>query len=190
MFTGLIGCDPASLATPGGYNPSLGAEQAELLRRVNLALGDRLTDLRVKGGYRDVVRGTLAKGVLSHQQGAALLLPAELAGWCREQSLARVAEIEARGYDVVGRLEDLVPADAGPEAGRGAPEVTDAQVVEAAAQALASLADHQHRELTRQKQERKRSRGAAVAAAGAPARPLLTRVRSRAGLLARRARNR
>ncbi len=87
MFTGLIGCDPASLATPGGYNPSLGAEQAELLRRVNLALGDRLTDLRVKGGYRDVVRGTLAKGVLSHQQGAALLLPAELAGWCREQSL-------------------------------------------------------------------------------------------------------
>ena len=72
----------------------------------------------------------------------------------------------------------------------GAPEITDAQVVEAAAQALASLADHQHRELTRQKQERKRVRSAAIAAAGAPARPLLTRVRSRAGRLARRARNR
>jgi hypothetical protein len=196
MFCGLIGCDPASLVALGGYNPSLGAEQAELLRRVNVALGDRLTDLRVKGGYRDVVRGSLAKAVLAHQQGTPLGLPDDLREWCREQSEARVAELGTRGYDVVGQLDDLVPAaSTEPDGGQSATEVTDAQVAHAAAEALASLAHHQHRLLDEERQERRRSRKAAQTQRFArpdpsPAASLPNGLRQRAGRLVPRVRNR
>ena len=49
LFCGLIGVDPATLKIPtGDINASISLDQAELLRQVNIALGERLPDLETE----------------------------------------------------------------------------------------------------------------------------------------------
>ena len=63
LFAGLLGIDVERLEIDEGTsNRSLGYEQAELLRRVNVALGRRLLDIRTE--YRPAVRELLINGAL------------------------------------------------------------------------------------------------------------------------------
>ncbi|HET6627370.1 MAG TPA: hypothetical protein VFG63_13360 [Nocardioidaceae bacterium] len=144
LFCGILGVDPASLTAPGGLrNRSLGYEQAETLRRVNVALGDRLADFRKE--YRYAVRKFIARGSLLRQKGSSLVLPTELVPWCHEESAAQAKELLDRGYDIVGDIDDLVSEDRVPH--QEFREVTDAELAQVAVTALADLAVLRHREI-------------------------------------------
>lgn len=152
LFASVVGVPPAAFTTPKiGRNPSLGYAQAETLRRVNVALGDRLTDLR--GGYRYGVRTFLATRVLAKQTGRKPPFPEELVGWCHEETLAGARRLRDAGYDIVGSLDDLVsPLEvAGAEPTL---ELTEDEIAEAAVAALAEVACLRNRERNTQPESR------------------------------------
>lgn len=149
-YCSVLGVDPATLDTDTERsNVSLGLVQAELMRRVNVALGDRLSE---REAYRETGKMYLAKRVLSSQGGARALVPAELEGWCREVTAAHVGKLRSGGYDIVGDLADLEP-DARSFASAGQ-RVSDSDVVEAAAQALATTLVDRHEALARRRTRR------------------------------------
>jgi len=94
------------------HNPSLGVPETTLLRRINRRANAELPP----ADYRPLVRELLAHQTLSRRTGSPrLALPPDLHPWVQELSASWIAEIEARGYDVIGDLGDLV----------GAPPVTE-----------------------------------------------------------------
>lgn len=138
-FAGLLGLDAASFDTAGfRSNTSLGLEQAEVLRRVNRALGERLP---LPGPYPAVVKDVLAHQVLAAREGTRLTLSPEDTEFALEESRRMAESLSALGVDVVGSLEDLVPD---PEPARSAASAdayrvpADADLLE---EALAALAD-------------------------------------------------
>ena len=85
-------------------NPSLGAPETALLRRINRAANRQLPP----ADYRPLVRELLAHQTLSRRTGSPrLALPPEVHPWVRDLEDAWVGEIVQRGYDVVGDVEDL-----------------------------------------------------------------------------------
>lgn len=179
LFAQVIDIDPATLEVAGGRNPSLGYEQAETLRRVNVALGDRLMDLRRE--YRWAVRQLIYRGALVKQSGVPLRLPPELAAWCQEATAMQAEQLTARGYDVVGSADHLVsmPAETAELV-----EVSDARVAEVAVAALADVACVRFRELKDAERDATARPAAAAAADPAPVRaddpsgPAVDRVRT------------
>lgn len=107
-FAGLIGLDPASFDTESSRtNTSLGGEQAEVLRRVNVALGDRLP---FPGPYAGVAKDVLAHRVLAGRDGTKLALKPGDTEFARVESQRIADALAASGVDIVGSLDDLVPA--------------------------------------------------------------------------------
>ncbi len=97
---------------PERANPSLGAAETALIRRINLEVNQVVppTD------YRPLVRELLAHQTLSRRTSTPRLsLPPELHEWVEGLSDSWIEEVSTRGYDVVGDLEDL---RIGPPAGR------------------------------------------------------------------------
>jgi len=154
-FCSVLQVDPGSLVTEAARaNPSMGAQQAELLRRVNVALGDRLPHPRA--GYARVAKDHLGDRVLAAQGGRPLTLPSRLDDWVREASQAMVDRIRASGYTVVGDLDELMPAARNDT--DDCATVTEAAVLEAAVQAIASLLDQRHRDLEQMRALRRSAR--------------------------------
>jgi hypothetical protein len=117
-FATLLGLAPAAFDTAvSRANTSLGVEQAELLRRVNLRLGERLP---LPGPYPTVVKNVLAHRILAGHKGTRLALSRADTEYAVDQSRAIADRLAAMGVDVVGRLDELVPDLA--EATRGASE--------------------------------------------------------------------
>ncbi len=88
-------------------NPSLGVPETALVRRVNKAAND----LVEPADYRPLVRELLAHQTLSQRIGSPRLsVPPDVWAWADELSRAWVEELRRRGYDVVGDLDELVPA--------------------------------------------------------------------------------
>jgi hypothetical protein len=145
-YCSVLGIDPGRLGVEHTRtNSSLGFTQAELLRRVNVALGDRLPKPRL--GYARVARWYLAERFLIPQGGRPPLLPQSAEGWCRRLAEEWVAGIREAGYDVAGDLADLLPDAA--HFAPGLPDVDDAAQLEAATRALADILVHRHEELAR-----------------------------------------
>ena len=136
-FATLLGLDPEAFDL-GGHraNTSLGYEQAELLRRVNAALGDRLP---LPGPYPVDVKDLFAQTLLTRQPGAKIVLAGDDVGYAAERSRRMADEIVALGVDVVGDLDELVPVP--PGASPAAPQVTDGRLLEESVTALAALLD-------------------------------------------------
>ncbi|MFC5175548.1 hypothetical protein [Nocardioides taihuensis] len=89
-------------------NASLGAAETALVRRINLKVNSVLEP----PDYRPLVRELLAHQTLSLRSDTArLTLPPDLRGWVTELSRSWVEELEPRGYDVHGDLDDLVGAE-------------------------------------------------------------------------------
>jgi hypothetical protein len=106
-FATLLGLEPSSYDLEvSRANTSLGVEQAELLRRVNQRLGDRLP---LPGPYPTVVKNVLAHRVLAGHTGARLVLSPSDTEYAVEQSRAIADRLAAMGVDVVGDLDELVP---------------------------------------------------------------------------------
>ncbi|MBY9075427.1 hypothetical protein K1X13_11405 [Nocardioides sp. WL0053] len=146
-FAGLLGLDPASFdLTRSRANRSLGAEQVELLRRVNAALGDALPH---PGPYSVDVKTMLAQRVLVEHPGTRLRLSPEDRALAVQWSRDVARELERLGVDVVGDLAELVPPEGDPEADPTAPtlrdEVSDERLLAESVAALVGVLD-EHRE--------------------------------------------
>ncbi len=141
LFCGLLGVDPASLRLPPGrINASISLDQAELLRRVNLELGDRLPF--EDGSYQVGVREWLTRGTLMKHYTSPIRIPHDFGDWCLEEIRAQHAGIVDLGVDLVGDPADLLPStlETGPDS------VPEPEVLAAAITALADLGALQWKE--------------------------------------------
>ena len=137
-FARLLGVDPAAFDTElERSNSSLGVEQSELLRRVNLELGDRLP---LPGPYPLVVKNVLAHRMLEARTGTRLTLGADDREFAADATRGIADRLAAIGADVVGDLADLVPAT-----GVGDPTPADAYAIPSdatlLAESVAAIAD-------------------------------------------------
>jgi hypothetical protein len=105
-FSQAFGLDHLELeATTERANPSLGAPETALIRRIN----KRFNNLVEPADYRPLVRELLAHQTLSARRGSPrLALPPDIHPWARALNQEWVDEIRARGYDVIGDLADLL----------------------------------------------------------------------------------
>jgi hypothetical protein len=131
----VLGVDVDGLDTePRLPNDSLGIVEAELLRRVNTAVPRQRRSVALtrltKGAFaRDLLAGSAPR--------ESFVLPAKHADWVRERSEQMVATLRAGAYDVVGDLDDLLPA--GPRSGRTPDQTTDAELLAAATTVVARM---------------------------------------------------
>jgi hypothetical protein len=114
-FVTAFGLDGLPLELDGGrVNPSLGAPETTLVRRINRVANEALDPQY----YRPLVRELLAHQTLSRRTSSPrLALPPEVHPWATELEQSWIDEIRARGYDVIGDLDDLL----------GRPPVSDYQ---------------------------------------------------------------
>ena len=134
-FADLLGIDASRCDASGSEaNESLGVVEVELLRRVNADLTGFTKPLD-RGVW---IRGYLAQGKLVPRKGEKFWPSPERVVELRDRGDRAVDEIAARGYDVVGDLEDRrTPADV-PER-RHPSAVTDAELVDAASATIAAM---------------------------------------------------
>ncbi len=91
-------------------NPSLGAPETTLLRRINRTVNGFVKP----ADYRPLVRELLAHQTLSKRTNSPRLgVPPEVRTWATAVAIGWVEELAARGYDVAGDLEDLLPDESG-----------------------------------------------------------------------------
>ena len=108
-FAGLLGLDPEPFDLERGRsNSSLSLDAAEVLRRVNAELGDRLP---LPGPYPRVVKNVLAHQIMATHPGTPVRLGAEDAAFARAESESMAERLASSGFDVVGDLAELVPPE-------------------------------------------------------------------------------
>lgn len=133
-FCMAAGIDPevVDLADPDAANTSLGPVEVELLRRVNAALDGAVP----QAAYEHLVKGVLAHETLAARgPGVGVGVPEGSAEATAEAARAAVQRIRDLGVDVVGDLDDLLPADDQPDH----VEPTEAEVADAGSWAAARL---------------------------------------------------
>jgi len=141
MFGEVAGFDPDRLTWPGrDVNASWGIVEAEVYRRLNLALGNRLS--HYERGYQPAIRWPLVKGALPRGASERILLPPEHLPWVVETAEAQARWLRASSIRVHGDPADLVP-DEGATA--PVPEVDETAVAAAAVATMANLAVAAHR---------------------------------------------
>lgn len=155
-FASALGIESVGIGAPQAHvNTSLGLVEAEFLRRLNETLPDEMPDWF----YTHDIRRILARDVLrTAPSQARLTLPPGPHAWAREQAEILVAGLRDSKYHIVGDLGELLPQPA------TAPYVSPSgvaagQLLDAALQAAAALADHQFRQGHPGRQQRHRPRG-------------------------------
>ena len=144
LFGQVIGFDPDELSWPErDVNASWGYVEAEVYRRVNVALGDRLP--HYERAYQPTVRWPFVKGVLPRSASARIPLPPEHLPWVSEVAEQQAAWLRDN-VRVHGDLADLVP---GPDSAVPLPEISEADVAAAAVETLANYAVQTFRQLRR-----------------------------------------
>jgi hypothetical protein len=135
----------------GRTNASLGVAEAALVRRLN----ERLDLVLPNHHYREFVRERLVhRNLATRRESARLTVPPDVHAWALALSRRWSAELAERGYDVVGDLADLVPAEE-PADFVDPDRVADAEVAEAGVRALAASV----RESARLREETEELRG-------------------------------
>jgi hypothetical protein len=133
-FAGVVGVDPTA-ATDFAVeaNDSLGMAEAEVLRRVNIALPESYPRWHHSGIARDI----LASRILGPRSSTGRpALPPHLADEVLDQTARNIEGMSASGCDVVGDLAALEVTD-DLSAGQEAP--TEAEVIDAAIDGIAGL---------------------------------------------------
>jgi hypothetical protein len=128
---------------PGAYdaevprvNTSLGAAEAEVLRRVNQGVAGRIDGPT----YSRLVKFMLARDVLEHSSNAIKLeLPAQDYGWVTGKAHEIVEYLRENEYEITGDLKEILPAP-GVTGSETRPDVVDPVAVsEVASAALAEV---------------------------------------------------
>jgi hypothetical protein len=105
-FASVIRVDPTTVDTDVPVsNVSLGVAEAELLRRMNPALRERLD----WPTYEKQVKVGLAARLATRDGSARLTVPVELRGWVQDRAEQLISGLRKGGYDVVGDLDELRP---------------------------------------------------------------------------------
>ncbi|SDS99751.1 hypothetical protein [Actinoplanes derwentensis] len=138
-FAGVLGipggvCEPAAPTS----NPSLGAPEIEVLRRVNAALGDRYPH---RMPYQRVVQQHLVRAVLQKRDNEVRFgVGLDRADWV--MGLAEQQITELRDYDchIVGDLGELRPA--GMRQSHSPDELDDRQILDAAIETIIGMIGH------------------------------------------------
>ena len=137
-FAGVCGIEAARFPPPPQpTNTSLGVAETELVRRVAGRLPEGLAPKRVRHRW---VRDYFAQDIVAGRPGPRPTLDPISAARVREFGQQAVAELGRRGYDVVGDLDELVAA---PMPTSTSPAPSDADVLEAAVDAIGELIDRQ-----------------------------------------------
>ncbi|WP_146150287.1 hypothetical protein [Actinomadura rubrobrunea] len=136
-FSEVIGFDPSRCDTSGAFgNPSLGAAETEVIRRLNLATREDV-EWQV---HDDHVKHYLAQSVLTSREGAQRLrLPDAHRPWVVQRSREIVEALAGSGYRVVGDLDELVPDETGEAKGIDPDAVGEQEVMAAAVDAAAAM---------------------------------------------------
>lgn len=136
-FSATFGLDDVDLerATERS-NPSLGVPESALLARINRAAVRELDP----STYRPLVRELLAHQTLSRRTDSPRLsLPPGDVAWVQELTEKWIADLTARGYDVIGDLADLRGAVAAVEPWPDPDRPRERQVAMAAVDAIKAL---------------------------------------------------
>lgn len=122
-FSDVLGLDPAEFSLDDiRVNASLGSTEATLVRRLN----EQVAEVLPNHHYRALVREALVhQGLSRDRRSARLSVPEDVWVWADQLSRAWVAEVSARGYDVVGELDDLLPAPPLPYADPDRPDADE-----------------------------------------------------------------
>jgi hypothetical protein len=131
-FAQVLGIDPVRYPTDvPEANTSLGATEVSVIRRLNALLADV-----PQPQYDRAVKFHLAPE-LAKRRGTKIELPQDAFDWAVEQAQRAVGGLRTAGYDVVGALDELLPAQrpAGADPDAAAP----AEQADAAIEGLAAL---------------------------------------------------
>lgn len=118
---------------PEAANESLGVVASELLRRVNVQLGDRISGNRQQALW---LRDTLAHGVLAGLGRERIGLTDAQHAEAAERASAATEAVRAAGYAVHGDLDDVLAERV---EGRTPGQATEAELLEAATETIAQL---------------------------------------------------
>ena len=139
-FCQVVGLDPDLAELPtAGVNTSLGITEIDLLRRVNRSLDSSRHKPRT---LRRTMKQYFVRDILRRHTSTKVSTPASVVPRLREITQAWCVDLTAAGYDVVGDLDELVPALADPDrlaADPGTPEAAPDEVLSLAADAIAEL---------------------------------------------------
>ncbi len=117
-------------------NVSVGVVEAEVLRRLNASLGDRLNERQ----YTRVVANGLRPVLQDRRHPVPMGLPEEHVGWVTERASAMVEQLRRREHDVQGDLDDLLPRAAATAVAR--PDAVEpAELADAAMVALETVVE-------------------------------------------------
>ncbi|MEP6665880.1 MAG: hypothetical protein ABJA81_05480 [Nocardioidaceae bacterium] len=135
-YASVIGFDPHVLTSePRWNNETVGVAATEVIRRVNERLGGRLNQRE----HDKVMKMTVVQMLARRTEPVRFSLPEEEIPWVTERADACIAALKARGYPVVGDLDELRPRFR--EGGRRPDDATDAELLEASLDALALLSE-------------------------------------------------
>jgi hypothetical protein len=107
-FASVLGVDPTPFdLSAARANTSIGMAEAEMLRRLNVALG---SDGVGTWFYAVNVKEHLAHDYLATRPASLRpVLGAEVREWARERCELVIASLRESGYDIAGDLDDLLP---------------------------------------------------------------------------------
>jgi hypothetical protein len=135
-FCSVIGVDAVQLRElTGTSNQTVGVAATEVVRRLNGRLGGRLN----QRAYDKVVKSTVVPELSARARATPIQLPDEETAWVAERAGEMIGALVARGYPVVGDLDELRPRS--PDSGRRPDDATDAELLEAALDALAVVTE-------------------------------------------------
>jgi hypothetical protein len=136
-FCEAVGVDAGRLTLDVPWaNESLGAAEAEALRRLNASLGT----LTRRRDYQRVVKQVVARELArTTPRSGRMRLPGDDRVWAAKRAREMADTIVGRGYHVVGDLSDLVPDPRPAADGRAPDDVTESEVLDASTRALAEL---------------------------------------------------
>ncbi len=134
-FATVLEVDPAGLTPEDKLsNSSLGRVQAEVLRRVNAALPERVHRRQV---YGSVGKRFFAARVLADQQPRRILVPRQFRAWCDDVTARQVERLVTAGYHLEGSWDELACLDGAFTDEERPPR--QREVADAAVQALATM---------------------------------------------------
>ncbi|TCB98347.1 hypothetical protein E0H26_08120 [Micromonospora zingiberis] len=138
-FAGIVGITEGRYELPEPTpNPSLGAAEIELLRRVNRKLGDRYP---LRTPYRRVVHRHLVDAVLRRRPNELRFgIGPDRADWVRDLAERQISELREFPCQVVGDLDELRPARSTPGGSPGA--VDDAHLLDVAIETIVDMLGH------------------------------------------------
>lgn len=134
-FAAVIGVDAATVSVPDeARHQSIGAAEVKLLRDVNARLDGRLQFPL----YGELVSRWVAEDLLSARGNRLQAgLGDDAYAWIRRRAEAHAAAVRERGYDVVGDLAEILPAE--PRGGGSPDDVEPAAELDAAIDVIAGL---------------------------------------------------